>query len=120
MTRGRRARSRSRHPTAGWTLQKPRGSGQRFSENVKSYLQSRFNVGVQTGRKNDPGQVSAEMRTAKQCDGTRRFSRAEWLSKVQVQSFFSRLAATQKKQVSRATAGEDEDEQLEQEALSAV
>ena len=34
-----------------------------------------------------------------------------------MQSFFSRIAATQKKQVSRATAGEEEDEQLEQEAL---
>ena len=79
---GAGAGSRSRHSTAGWALQKPRGSGQRFSENVKSYLQSRFNVGVQTGRKCDPGQVSAEMRTAKQCDGTRRFSRAEWLTKV--------------------------------------
>ena len=32
------AGSRSRHSTARWTLQKPRGSGQRFSENVKSYL----------------------------------------------------------------------------------
>ena len=58
------------------------------------------------------------MRTAKQYDGTRRFSRAEWLTKGQVQSFFSRLAATwQKKQVSIATAGENEDEKLEQEAL---
>ena len=112
------AGSRSRHSTAGWALQKPRGSGQRFSENVKSYLQGRFNVGVQTGRKCDPGQVSVEMRTAKQHDGTRRFSRAEWLTKVQEQSFFSRFAATrQKKQVSIATAGENEDEQLEQEAL---
>ena len=115
---GAGAGSRSRHSTAGWALQKPRGSGQRFSENVKSYLQSRFNVGVQTGRKCDPGQVSVEMRTAKQHDGTRRFSRAEWLTKVQVQSFLSRFAATrQKKQVSIARAGVNEDEQLEPEAL---
>ena len=40
---------------AGWASQKPRGSGTTFSENVKSYLQSRFSVGVETGRKSDPG-----------------------------------------------------------------
>ena len=33
---GAGAGSRARHSTAGWALQKPRGSGQRFSENVKS------------------------------------------------------------------------------------
>ena len=39
---------------AGWALQKPRGSGTRFSERVKQYLQSCFDLGVQTGRKADP------------------------------------------------------------------
>ena len=76
---------------AGWALQKPRGSGTRFSDNVKSYLQSRFSVGVETGRKSDPGQVSADMRIAKNPDGTRKFSRDEWLTKKQVQAFFSDL-----------------------------
>ena len=75
----------------GWALQKPRGSGTRFSENVKSYLQFSFSVGVETGRKSDPGQVSADMRIAKNPDGTRKFSRDEWLTKIQVQAFFPDL-----------------------------
>ena len=58
---------------AGWALQKPRGSGTRFSERVKQYLQSCFDLGVQTGRKADPALVSADMRTAKTADGQRVF-----------------------------------------------
>ena len=59
----------------GWDLQRPRGIGTRFLENVKSFLQSRFSIGVETGRESDPGQVSADMRIAKNQDGTRKFSR---------------------------------------------
>ena len=92
----------------GWALQKPRGSGTRFSENVKSYLQSRFSVGVETGRKSDPGQVSADMRIAKNPDGTRKFSRDEWLTKIQVQVFFSWLAAAQRRQLTPAEVTEVE------------
>ena len=77
-------RSTDKATEAGWALQKPRGSGTRFSENVKSYLQSRFSVGVETGRKSDPGQVSADMRIAKNSYGTRKLSRDEWLTKIQV------------------------------------
>ena len=76
---------------AEWALQKPTGSGTRLLENGKSYLQSRFSVGVETGRKCDPGQVSADMRIARNPDGTRKFSRDEWLTKIQVQAFFSDL-----------------------------
>jgi len=93
---------------AGWALQKPRGSGTGFSENVKSYLLSRFSVGVETGRKSDPGQVSADMRIAKNPDGTGKFSRDEWLTKIQVQAFFSRLAAAQRRQLTLAEGTEDE------------
>ena len=51
---------------AGWASQNIGVVGPaRFSENVKSYLQSRFSVGVETGRKSDPGQMSADMRIAK-------------------------------------------------------
>lgn len=103
---------------AGWALQKPRGSGTRFSENVKSYLQARFDVGVQTGRKSDPVQVSADMRSAKNQDGTRKFSRDEWLTKVQVQAFFSRLAAAQKKQVTQRHVEKDNENTLLDEDLA--
>ena len=82
---------------AGWALQKPRGSGTRFSEDVKSYLQSWFSVRVETGRKSDPGQVSSDMRIAQNPDGTRKVSRDEWLMKIQVQAFFPHLAAAQRR-----------------------
>ena len=103
---------------AGWALQKPRGSGTRFSENVKSYFQARFDVGVQTGRKSDPVQVSADMRSAKNQDGTRKLSRDEWLTKLQVQAFFSRLAAAQKKQVTQRHVEKDDENTVLDEDLA--
>ena len=103
---------------AGWALQKPRGSGTRFSENVKSYLQDRFDVGVQTGRKSDPVQVSADMKSPKSQDGTRKFSREEWLTKVQVQAFFSRLAAAQRRQVTQRHVVKDDENTLLEEDLA--
>ena len=93
----------SKPEARGWALQKPRVGGTRFSENVKSYLTARFDVGTQTGRKADPSQVAADMRTTRNADGSRRFSRDEWLTKAQIQSFFSRLSATsRRKGLSRA------------------
>ena len=87
----------------GWASQKSRGCGTRFSENVKAYLQSRFDTGELTGRKADPNQISKEMRVARNVDGTRKFNREEWLSKTQIDSFFSRLAAKKHK---RQTEGQ--------------
>ncbi|CAB4009561.1 zinc finger MYM-type 2-like [Paramuricea clavata] len=81
---------------SGWALQKPIGSGTLFSERVKQYLQSCFYIGVRTGRKADPAQVSVDMRNDKIADGQRAFSREEWLTKVQIKGFFSRLAAAQR------------------------
>ena len=108
---------------AGWALQKPRGSGIRFSESVKQYLQSYFDLGVRTGRKADPAQVSADMRNVKTTDGQREFSREEWLTKVQIKGFFSRLAAAQRKRTtvesSAGTYSADEgDEELLEEELA--
>ena len=98
-------------------MQKPRGSGTRFSENVKSYFQDRFDVGVQTGRKPAPVQVPADMISAKIQD-TRKFSREEWLTKVQVQAFFSRLAAAQRKQVTQRHVAKDDENTLLEEDLA--
>lgn len=105
----------SKPEARGWALQKPRVGGTRFSENVKSYLTARFDVGTQTGRKADPSQVAADMRTTRNADGSRRFSRDEWLTKAQIQSFFFRLSATsRRKGVSRA---EDVDSDTEEDLL---
>lgn len=92
---------------AGWALQETRGSRTRFSDNFNPCFQSRFSVGVETGRKSDPGQVSAHMRIAKNPDDKRKFSRDKWLTKLQVQAFFSRLAAAQRRQLTPAEVTED-------------
>ena len=102
----------------GWALQKPRGGGTRFSEKVKSYLTSRFDVGTQTGRKADPAQVAADMRTTRNVDGSRKFTRDEWLTKGQVQSFFSRLSAIRRKKATPTAENveiDDEDLLLQEE-----
>ena len=93
---------------AGWALQKPRGGNKKFSHNVRSYLTARFDAGV-TGRKADPGQVANDMRKARNNDGSRMFSREEWLTKTQIKSFFSRLSAAKRKQSNNL---DDSDEEL--------
>ena len=96
---------------SGWAPQKPRGGRTRFSDKVKSYLTARFDVGTQTGMKSDPSQVAMDMRTTRNADGSRKFSRDEWLTKGQVQSFFSRLSAISRNRgVTRAENVESDDE----------
>ena len=46
----------------------------------------------------DPAKVAADMRTARTPEGGRLFSREEWLTKSQVQGFFSRLSAARRKE----------------------
>ena len=102
----------------GWALQKTRGSGTRFTEKVKEYLLSRFQTDERTGRKADPMQVAAEMRKAREAAGARKFIRSEWLTKNQVQSFFSRLSAMKRRRVAKDQEqdandeNEDDDESL--------
>ena len=96
------------HCGLGWALQKPRGGGARFSENVKSYLTAKFDFGEDTGRKADPTQVAADMRVARNTDGERKFQRSEWLSKSQIQRFFSRLAAS-KRRTNKQELEDDDD-----------
>ena len=47
------------------------------------------------------------MQTASTLDGSRLFSRSEWLTKTQVQGFFSQLAASRRKQSNNEIALED-------------
>ena len=84
----------------GWALQKPRVGGKRYSPHVKDYLKARFDAGEQSGQKADPQQVSMDMRNARTDENNRLFSREEWLTRNQVQSYFSRLSALKRKQVS--------------------
>ncbi|CAB4028800.1 Retrovirus-related Pol poly, partial [Paramuricea clavata] len=81
----------------GWALLKPRSGSSRFSKKVRSYLTARFDIGELTGHKADPQKVSADMRNARDEQNNRLFTREEWLTKTQIQGFFSRLAANRRK-----------------------
>ena len=94
----------------GWALQKPRGRATRFTESVKVYLTMRFDDGDKTGRKADPTQVAADMRTARDIEGTRKFNRSEWLTKTQVQGFFSRLASMKRRKTTVDQVQEEDDD----------
>ena len=95
----------------GWALHKPRSTQTRFPEKVRNYLRKKFKIGQETGRKEDPAQVADDMRKARKADGERMFSRTEWLSKQQIQGFFSRLSARQRQSGSNEfTRDEDSDE----------
>ena len=41
----------------------------------------KFNIGQDTGKKDDLAQVAKDMQTASTIDGQRMFDRTEWLSK---------------------------------------
>jgi len=96
----------------GWALSKPR-SNVRFSQKVKEYLTARFSLGERSGRKADPVQVAADMRNAKNESNERLFTRTEWMTKTQVQSFFSRLAATRRKDQGMVGISPDQEEDAE-------
>ena len=91
----------------GWALHKPRCQAVRFTDEVKQYLSTKFDLGERTGNKADPGKVAADMRTSRKPDGSRMFERKDWLTKSQVQGFFSRLAATRRRQGNQEVQIED-------------
>ena len=76
----------------GWAL-KSGSTRKRFSEQQKSYLDAKFKLGEQSGRKVDPVSVARAMMTAKDADGRSLFMSNEFLTHSQVSSYFSRLAA---------------------------
>ena len=93
----------------GWALHKPKGGVPRFSEKVRQYLTSKFEIGEQSGRKEDLRQVSQDMRKAKGENGERLFSREEWLTEAQIQGFFFRLSSSRWRRagLSASTAVDD-------------
>ena len=66
----------------GWALHKNRRGSKRFSNKVRTYLKKKFDIGQQTGRKEDPLQVAKDMRSARTPEGERLFKREEWLSQT--------------------------------------
>ena len=59
-----------------------------------------------SGLKADPQQVSNDMRKARDEQNRRLFEREEWLTKSQVQGFFSRLSANRRRQHAPSPEGE--------------
>ena len=86
---------------------------------MKEYLKARFDAGEKSGCKADPEQVATDTRNARSTDNARLFSREEWLSRNQIQAYFSRLSALKRKQGSASTppqvAQDDMDEVVEEE-----
>ena len=101
---------------------KSRSTQRRFSKKLSDYLQKKFEIGQQTGRKEDPAQVADDMRRARNANGERMFTRTEWITKLQVQSIFSRLSPRQRltgqKEFTRDEDNNDLDEESEEEHAS--
>ena len=82
----------------GWAISKTHSGSTRFSPRVKEYLSAKFEIGERTGRKADPAQVEKDMRNARKPSNERLFNSKEWLTKSRIQSFFSRLAVSRRKE----------------------
>ena len=106
----------------GWALRskKPKVA---FSEDQKSYLIEKFNIGKSTGKKEDPTKVAGDMPFLRQ-NGKRRFERKDYLIATQVASFFSRISQKDRKGAMQdegdyiAAASEKMMSDIKQEALS--
>ena len=77
----------------GWALRSSQLKRTRFNANQKDYLTKKFDLGEISGRKSDPESVARAMMAARDSEGNRLFTSAEFLTSQQVTSFFSRLAA---------------------------
>ena len=90
----------------GWALNAP-ASKSRFPDCVRIYLKANFDLGERTGEKADSLQPALDMRNARNENGDRLFQRDQWLTKNQVKSFFSRLAAARRKIVATNDSEDD-------------
>ena len=77
----------------GWALKTSGSSRSRFTEDQKSYLTAKFQIGEQTGMKLDPADVARSMMCAKGQDGNLLFTAEDFLTPKQITGFFSRLAS---------------------------
>ena len=97
----------------GWALSKAHAGSIRFSREVKEYLTAKFEIGERTGGKADPVQVDKDTRTATTPLNERPFSRTEWLTKTQIHIFFSRLAASKRKERGTVGFSREQEEDIE-------
>ena len=92
-----------------WALHKPKGGQTRFSDEVCGYLKKNFDIGKKIGRKEDPAQEANDMCNAHNTDDTRMFIKMEWLSKLQIQGFFSRVSTKRKQSDGKETSSDDDE-----------
>ena len=96
---------------SGWALKKhPKRA--RFSDKQKKYLLQKYDLGEDSGRKLEAGDVKINMKTCKDDKGVKLFRPAEYLTEQQIASFFSRETAKRRRAValseSEDSAAEDE------------
>ena len=81
-------------PTAdiGWALKKAKKSVH-FTTKVRQFLREVFLQGEGSGNKATAEDVAARMRSMRTAEGTKVFTKDEWLTSTQISRYFSRLAA---------------------------
>ena len=81
-------------PTAdiGWALKKAKKSVH-FTTKVRQFLREVFLQGEGSGNKATAEDVAARMRSMRTTEGTKVFTKDEWLTSTQISRYFSRLAA---------------------------
>ena len=80
-------------PTAdmGWALKKTKKSVH-FTTKVRQFLREVFLQGEDAGNKATAEEVAARMRSMRTAEGTKVFTKDEWLKSTQISRYFSRLA----------------------------
>ena len=76
-------------------------------------MSRKFRIGQTTGQKADAASVSKSMMTARDSNGQRLFTSAEFLTSQQVSSFFSRLSSKRKLGDGKMTDSDIEENQNE-------
>ena len=81
-------------PTAdmGWALKKTK-KHVHFTTKARQFLREVFLQGEETGNKATVEDVAARMRSMRTTEGTKVFTKDEWLTFTQISRYFSRLAA---------------------------
>lgn len=102
----------------GWAL-KSSARKVRFTEKQKNFLDLKYNLGEQTGKKSSGEDVAMQIRRARGKDGKRLFAVEDFLTAQQITSYFSRMAA-KRKNVSEAELETDERERMLQEVTSEI
>ncbi|KAL9972551.1 hypothetical protein ACROYT_G018879 [Oculina patagonica] len=101
----------------GWALRSSQVKRTRFNTSQRDYLTKKFDLGETSGRKADPDSVARAMMTARDSEGNRLFTSAEFLTSKQIASFFSRLAAKRRRQDVADVSDEEVDNAERESAL---